>query len=96
MADKHIDWMNKLENKIDTVSIEFTRGIAEIATKLDIYLNRQNDHEERLAKLERHRNKQQGIHDESIRKVHQMTLGVLAITAIIVGAGVYISYVINH
>ena len=85
MQDGNYDWLNKLEGKIDTVSLEFARGVTEIKTKLDIYLSRQDDHEVRLSKVESRQSEQKGVHDESIRKINQMTLGVLAVTAIIVG-----------
>jgi hypothetical protein len=92
MQDGNYDWMNKLESKIDTVST----AVTEIGTKLDIYLNRQDDHEVRLTALESNQDQQQGISNERNRKVNQMTLGVLAVTAVTVGVGVWLSYIFNH
>ena len=92
MQDGNYDWMNKLESKIDTVST----AVTEIGTKLDIYLNRQDDHEVRLTALESNQDQQQGISNERNRKVNQMPLGVLAVTAVTVGVGVWLSYIFNH
>lgn len=92
MQDGNHEWLNKLEGKIDNVST----AVTEIKTKLDIYLNRQDDHEVRLTALESNQDQQQGISDERNRKVNQMTLGVLALTAIIVGIGVWLSYIVNR
>ena len=92
MQDGNRDWMNKLESKIDIVST----AVTEIKTKLDIYLNRQDDHEVRLTALESNQDQQQGISNERNRKVNQMTLGVLAVTAVTVGVGVWLSYIFNH
>ena len=49
MQDGNHEWLNKLEGKIDNVST----AVTEIKTKLDIYLNRQDDHEVRLTALEK-------------------------------------------
>ena len=92
MQDSNRDWMNKLESKLDGVST----AVTEIKTKLDIYLNRQDDHEVRLTALESNQDQQQGISNERNRKVNQMTLGVLAVTAVTVGVGVWLSYIFNH
>ena len=86
------DWLNKLESKLDLMS----EKVVQASTKLDIYLGRQDDHERRITTIESKQDQQQGIADERNRKVNQMTLGVLAITAIIVGVGVWLSYILNH
>ena len=92
MQDGNHDWMNKLETKIDNITIDFTRISTAILTKLDIYLSKQDDHEKRLAKLESHKDKQIGINEEGTRKINQLTLGVLAATAIIVAVGIWLKY----
>ncbi|MCE2396566.1 hypothetical protein J4G02_18700, partial [Candidatus Poribacteria bacterium] len=56
-------WINKIESKLDQVSTEFTRGFAQLSTKLDIYLNKQDDHERRLSQLEEYRHRQDGVNE---------------------------------
>ena len=86
------DWINKLETKIDNITVEFTRISTAILTKLDIYLSKQDDHEKRLSTLENLQSEQKGINDEGVRKINQLTLGVLAATMIVVAVGVWLKY----
>lgn len=76
------DWLNKLEGKLDVLSDK----IIEASTKLDIYLSRQDDHEQRLRDLEIRQNNQNGVNAENKKrwaKWATVLIGVQALTACI-------------
>ena len=84
-------WINKIEAKLDQVSTEFTRGFAQLSTKLDIYLGRQDDHERRLSDLEEYRHKQDGV-NEATDKRHTRIIAILIFSEVLfLAAGLVLS-----
>ncbi len=88
-------WINKIESKLDAVSTEFTRGFAQLSTKLDIYLGRQDDHERRLSQLEEYRHKQDGVNEASNKRYTRITLLLIGTEILFLGVGLLISVVVK-
>ena len=84
-------WIDKIESKLDHVSTEFTRGFAEISTKLDIYLGRQDDHEQRLSHLEEYRHKQDGVNEASGKRYTRIMVILIASEVLFLGTGLVLS-----
>ena len=88
-------WINKIESKLDQVSTEFTRGFAQLSTKLDIYLNKQDDHENRIRQLEERQNKQDGVNEDSKKRWNHSMVILLGAEILLVAAGVAITYMMK-
>ena len=84
-------WINKIESKLDQVSTEFTRGFAQLGTKLDIYLGRQDDHERRLSALEEYRHKQDGVNEASSKRYTRIMVVLIASEVLFLGTGLVLS-----
>lgn len=89
------DWINKIESKLDAVTIEVTRGFAQQSTKLDIYLGRQDDHEQRLSDLEEHRYKQDGVNESSNKRYTRITVFLIASEVLFLGVGIALTLIIK-
>ena len=87
MQDGNYDWLNKLETKIDNITVEFTRTSTEILTKLDIYLSKQDNHEERLMALETYKYKQEGVNDASTKRWNKTIVILVALEVVFLGLG---------
>ena len=88
-------WINKIESKLDQVSTEFTRGFAQLGTKLDIYLNKQDDHERRLLALEEYRHKQDGVNEASSKRYTRIMVVLIASEVLFLGAGAVLSFILK-
>ena len=88
-------WINKIESKLDQVSTEFTRGFAQLSTKLDIYLNKQDDHERRLLALEEYRHKQDGVNEASSKRYTRIMVILIASEVLFLGAGAVLSFILK-
>ena len=86
-------WITKIESKLDQVSTEFTRGFAQLSTKLDIYLNKQDDHERRLSALEEYRHKQDGVNESSAKRYTRIMVILIASEVLFLGAGAVLSFI---
>ena len=95
MEDNTRIWINKIESKLDAVSTEFTRGFAQLSTKLDIYLGRQDDHERRLAQLEEYRHKQDGVNEASDKRYTRITVILIASEVLFIGVGIVLTFIIK-
>ena len=95
MEDSTRIWINKIESKLDQVSTEFTRGFAQISTKLDIYLGRQDDQERRLSNLEEYRHKQDGVNEASSKRYTRIMVVLIASEVFFLGAGVALSFILK-
>lgn len=84
-------WIDKIESKLDQVSTEFTRGFAQLSTKLDIYLNKQDDHERRLSQLEENRHRQDGVNDASDKRYTRIIVILIASEVFFLGTGLALS-----
>ena len=96
MEDSTRIWINKIESKLDHVSTEFTRGFAQISTKLDIYLGRQDDQERRLSNLEEYRHKQDGVNEASSKRYTRIMVVLIASEVFFLGAGVALSFILKR
>ena len=92
MQDGNRDWINKLETKIDHITVEFTRTSTEILTKLDIYLSKQGNHEERLMALETYRNKQEGVNESSAKRWSKTIVILVALEVVFLGLGLGLAH----
>ena len=88
-------WINKIESKLDQVSTEFTRGFAQLSTKLDIYLNKQDDHERRLSQLEEYRHKQDGVNESTSKRYTRLMVILVASEVLFLGAGLIASLILR-
>ena len=88
-------WISKIESKLDEVSTEFARGFAQISTKLDIYLNKQDDHERRLSALEEYRHKQDGVNESSSKRYTRIMVVLIASEVFFLGTGVVLSLILK-
>ena len=88
-------WINKIESKLDQVSTEFTRGFAQLSTKLDIYLGRQDDHERRLTQLEEYRHKQDGVNEASDKRHTRITIVLIASEVLFLGVGIALTFLLG-
>lgn len=81
MEDSVKSWFEKLEKQGQDLRDKFIEASTAVSTKLDIYMSRQDDHEERLRKIEERQNKQDGtnaaLRDESEQRSNRVLKWVL-------------------
>ena len=92
MEDSTREWINKIESKLESFSLDSTRMLATISTKLDLYLGKQDDHERRLTQLEEHRHKQDGVNESSNKRYTRITVILIASEVLFLGVGILLTF----
>ena len=87
MEDSTREWINKIESKLESFSLE--------STKLDMYLGKQDDHEKRLNTLEEHRHKQDGVNESSNKRYTRITVVLIASEVLFLGLGILLTFLMK-
>ena len=86
------DRLTKIEHKLDMLNNNAIEKWTAVETKLDIYLNKQDDHELRLRAVEDIQTKQDGINEEAGRKRSQIVVWLLGLEIVLFGVGLAIAH----
>lgn len=94
MEDSTREWVTRVEHKIDTFSLETTKILAAITTKLDILLSDHKDIESRVKDLEGYKTQQEALNAASDRRLKKWTVIIVGVE-IIIGAtlGIIFHYI---
>ena len=85
------NWLDKIENKLDGVRLDFAQGFAELKAKLDFASNTQVKHEERIGVVEEYIHAQKALNEQNEKdrkyKWAKITGVVLLIEAVMILGG---------